>query len=97
MITTLEFLGTAALGIFLIFFGEGLAILFGWMVFSVLTLGRVRWQGAGDRSLKFPWYGLARGTHGQLVLEDSVAQLVGALFFLLGVVGYVAWRAGAFA
>ena len=97
MLTTPEFLLAAALGIFLILFGEGLAILFGWMVFSLLTLGQVRWQGPGDQNLKFPWHGLARGTHGRLVLEDQMARLVGILIFLGGVAAYAAWKSGAFA
>lgn len=77
MLTTSEFLAAGAIGILLLFFGEALATLFGWLVFSALTLGRIRWQGPTHRDLKFPWHGVARDAKGQLVLEEYTATPCG--------------------
>ncbi len=95
MLTTPEFLLWALAAVFLIFFGEGLAALLGYMVFATLTLGKVNLQGPKDQEVKFPWHGFARDGGGRLIVESQVASFVGILILLLGALAYAAWKSGA--
>lgn len=60
-------------------------------VVSFVTVGFVRPAQIRDENLSYPWYGLARGSDGKLVLSDTFAGFVGlpVLLVLLAVLIWV--------
>jgi len=81
--------------VFLLPFGEFLAGLVGYVLVSVFSLGQARGQEPKDK-IAFPWHGFARAPDGHLVVQDSVASLIGAMFLLSCIFTFIAWRVGAF-
>ncbi|MGJ7498637.1 hypothetical protein ACSFA8_26770 [Variovorax sp. RT4R15] len=95
--TTLDFLLSAAGFVLLAFFGEGVMLFLGGLVFAVLTLGAVQFPGAQDQDLHFPWHGFARNRAGRFVVEPQVAGALGMVVAISVLVIFICWRAGLFA
>ena len=80
------------LWVLLVPFGEAIASFVGLVIMTVVAMDKLEPRQEEDKDLRFTWYGIARRSNGQRVLDDERGSLIGAIVLLLIAVLTIAWK-----